>query len=493
MSENGTFNSDTRGNQETSDESSEPKITNELPIATTDSGHQSGERVSDTRNERRNRNLLGLVRGGWEVVGHVVRKAPDTSGSIIAVNPADGLDIPDENNAPDDDITRDAIKWARRRDIPLAILAWTGVLFIVLWGAGHITRTIILLVLASLLAYALAPAVSFLERFLPRFLATLLVYLVVLSAISALVYFIASAAVSQVKSLSELITTLLTPASKTNSQTPLTHALQTFGISSTQIDALRTQLTGQIGNVATSILPFLSEFFNVILDVLLVAILSIYLLADGGRVTNWLRQNTPRQQRGRMRFLINTLQRIVGGYIRGQLLLCALIGVLVGIGMTILHVPYALLLGVVAFVLEFIPVLGTLVSGAICVLLALTQGWLIAVIVLAYFVGVHIIEGDVVGPRIVGKAIGLHPVVSLAALVAGAELFGIWGALFASPIAGVLQALLVAVWSEWSETHPQEFQRVKDAAIGKLEQNISDKPDESRQEHEEEVQERLLS
>ena len=161
--------------------------------------------------------------------------------------------------------------------------------------------------------------------------------------------------------------------------------------------------------------------------------------------------------------------------------------------MTLLHVPYALLLGVVAFVLEFIPVLGTLVSGAVCVLLALTQGWLIAVFVLAYFVGVHIIEGDVVGPRIVGKAIGLHPVVSLAALVAGAELFGIWGALFASPIAGVIQALLVAVWTEWRETHPQEFQRVKEAAAGKLEENISDKPSESKQEHEEEIQERLLS
>src|SRR5438105_4486058 len=111
----------------------------------------------------------------------------------------------------------------------------------------------------------------------------------------------------------------------------------------------------------------------------------------------------PHRQRSRVRFFLSTLQRIVGGYIRGQLLLCSLIGVLVGIGMTVLGVPYALLLGVLAFVLEFIPVLGTLVSGAICVLLALTKGWLIAVIVLIYFIVVHIIEGDVVGPRLVGK------------------------------------------------------------------------------------------
>ncbi len=124
-----------------------------------------------------------------------------------------------------------------------------------------------------------------------------------------------------------------------------------------------------------------------------------------------------------MRFLLDTLQRVVGGYVRGQLIMCSLIGVLVGAGMYVIGVPFALLLGVLAFLLEFIPVLGTLTSGAICVLLALTRGWLIALIVLAYFVVVHIIEGDVLGPRIIGKTIGLHPVVSMTALIAGSRTF----------------------------------------------------------------------
>ncbi|HEY4389038.1 MAG TPA: AI-2E family transporter, partial [Ktedonobacteraceae bacterium] len=144
-------------------------------------------------------------------------------------------------------------------------------------------------------------------------------------------------------------------------------------------------------------------------------------------------------------------------YIRGQILLCTLISVLVGVGMQILGVPYALLLGVLTFILEFIPILGTLVTGVICVLLALTKGWILAVIVLVYFIIVHIIEGDIVGPRVVGRSVGLHPIVALAALIAGGELFGIWGALFASPIAGVLQAFLIAVWIEWKERHRREF------------------------------------
>jgi len=112
---------------------------------------------------------------------------------------------------------------------------------------------------------------------------------------------------------------------------------------------------------------------------------------------------------------------------------------------------------VVAFVLEFIPVLGTIVSGVVCVLLAFTKGWLFALGMLIYFVGVHIFEGDIVGPRIVGKAVGLHPVISLFALLAGADLFGVWGAILASPIAGVVQALLIAFWQNWRENHPEQF------------------------------------
>jgi hypothetical protein len=116
--------------------------------------------------------------------------------------------------------------------------------------------------------------------------------------------------------------------------------------------------------------------------------------------------------------------------------------------MLALGVPYAIVLGVLAFFMEFVPILGVLISGGVCVLIALTQGWLLAVVVLAYFVVVHVIEGDVVGPRIMGRAVGIHPMTAIIALLAGTELFGIWGALFGAPLAGLLQALATAFWQE---------------------------------------------
>ncbi|HEY8687360.1 MAG TPA: AI-2E family transporter, partial [Chloroflexota bacterium] len=93
-----------------------------------------------------------------------------------------------------------------------------------------------------------------------------------------------------------------------------------------------------------------------------------------------------------------------------------------------------------------------------------------AVIVLGYFVVVHVIEGDVVGPRIVGHAVGIHPATALIALVAGTELFGIWGALFGAPLAGLIQTIATAAYHELRGADPK-------AVLEAVVQNQKDKFD----------------
>jgi predicted PurR-regulated permease PerM len=148
------------------------------------------------------------------------------------------------------------------------------------------------------------------------------------------------------------------------------------------------------------------------------------------------------------------------GYIRGQMLLSFLIAALVGIGMWLLGVPHPLFLAAVAFVFECVPVVGFWIMGAVCVIMALTQGWSTALFALGYFVIASNIEANIAAPRILGRAVHVHPVVSLLALLAGAEAFGLWGALFAAPAIGIAQALLSAEWTGWRETHPREFPEV---------------------------------
>jgi predicted PurR-regulated permease PerM len=127
-------------------------------------------------------------------------------------------------------------------------------------------------------------------------------------------------------------------------------------------------------------------------------------------------------------------------------------------------------------------VVGVLISGAVCVIIALFQGPITAALVLGYFVFVHVIEGDVVGPRIMGKAVGIHPATALVALVAGTELFGVWGALFAAPLAGLVQAIGTAVLAELRGRDPRAVlhaaqEEVTEAAESQVDKVAEDGPE----------------
>lgn len=345
--------------------------------------------------------------------------------------------------------------WRKLRDVGVATLAWIAVSGVVLWGIAHVIATLLTFLLAAILAYALSPAVKHLERFMPRAAAIALVYVGILTTLSGLIYLIAITAVGQVSMLLGYLQSMLSPSS--GQASPLVSAFRAVGLSNAQIQGAANRMLAQVQYLTGDAVMVAASVIDAVVRTVLVGVLSIYLLKDGPLVVQWLRNNTPISHRPRVVFAVEMLDTVVGGYIRGQLTLSALIGLLVGGGMWVFHVPYAVFLGVLAFVLEFVPLVGVFISGAICVILALTVGWLTAIFVLAYFVLVHFIEGDFVGPRIMSRAVGLHPAVSILALFAGAELFGIWGALFAAPVAGLVQAVLRALWLEWRASHPEQF------------------------------------
>lgn len=350
-------------------------------------------------------------------------------------------------------------EWTRRLIILLTIIAALVLIVLIFMGAGHIIASLLIFTVAALIAYAIAPAVDLLHRVMPRALAILAVYLVVLVLLGLLMYLVLNTAITQISSLAQNIGSMLTPGR--NGVSPIEQLLKGIGLSQNQITAIQLQVESQLAQIATTVaggvLPLVSSIAGAALNILLTIVISIYLLVDGSRAIRWLRKGAPVSQRGRVTALLATMQHVVGGYIRGQILLCLIIGTIVGVGLAILRMPYAALLGVLSFVTEFIPVLGTIFTGTVAVLLALTQGWLMAVLVLAYFVLVHIFEGYFLAPRLIGKSVGLNGAVALLALTIGAELFGPWGAIFASPVAGLLQAFAAAFWTYYRRTHSDEF------------------------------------
>jgi predicted PurR-regulated permease PerM len=340
--------------------------------------------------------------------------------------------------------------WVKALLVPLTILSWLALLIVTTWLLSHVAKALLTLVLAALLAFAANPIVSRLERMMPRVLAVSITFVGGALMLIGLISVVVVTAVGQVQQLVHNLPSYSTRAQ--GLQPRLLNLLQHFGISSSQLNSVRENLVGYVQSIGTraasGAFDLATGLANLIIELILILILGIYLTANSGRITRWLREQAPTGQKGRAEMTISIVNRVVGGYIRGTLVMALFIGTLVGVGMQVIGVPYAALLGVLAFFMEFIPVIGVLISGAACAAVAVTQSVVLALVVLGYFVVVHVIEGDVVGPKVMGKAIGVHPAVAVLALVAGSEVLGLWGALFGAPIAGLIQSAVAAVWHE---------------------------------------------
>ncbi len=308
--------------------------------------------------------------------------------------------------------------WQRALYLPLIILAWLVIVMIGGWLLAHVVKALLTLLLSGIVAFALTPLVSLLVRWLPRVLAIAMAYVLGFAVLLGLIAFLIVTAATQVTSL---IHDLPRYAQQAQHLAPrLLPLLRPFGVTPATLHTAQQQAIGSVrgagATAAQESLGLVSGLVATLIDLVLILILSVYLTANGPKIARRLRRETPGAQRWRTGLLIAIVNQVVGGYIRGTLTLAALVGVLI--------------------------------SGTVCVLIALFQGPVVALLVLVYFAIVHVIEGDVVGPRIMGKAVGIHPATALLALVAGSEVFGLWGALFGAPLAGVLQAVGTAAWRE---------------------------------------------
>jgi predicted PurR-regulated permease PerM len=339
----------------------------------------------------------------------------------------------------------------------LTVVACIAIGLVALYAVSLILTAVIVLMLSALFAYFIYPLVQFFQRRLPQPLAILVAFLLVAGILAVVVLIVASSINPQVASLATSLHSLSSPAGERHIQSFLAFLGQ-FGISKDQVDQLKNQLLSQVQGALPGLLPFLIGVLGNILNFIIVITLSVYFVLDGARIIRWLSSKTPVNQRETITFLLHTLDQSLGGYLRGTLLL-ALIGALcTGVVLALLHVPYAALLAVLFFLLYFLPVIGTYIIAALCILAALSQGWVITLIVAVFLVLLlGVVMGEVLAPRIFSSTVGVHPIVAIFALFAGAELFGVLGGFLAIPVAGVLQQIIVAIWHRWAQKHPEQF------------------------------------
>lgn len=179
----------------------------------------------------------------------------------------------------------------------------------------------------------------------------------------------------------------------------------------------------------------------------LVLMVAAFILIDLERIRGFLRSLIPEPYRLDYDRIAKGIDRGLSGVIRGQLIICLINGLLTYVGLWLFQVKYSLLLGLIAAVMSLVPIFGSILSSVPIVAIALASSGTLdlrkALFVLAWIVAIHLLEANVLNPKIMGGAAKIHPVLVVFALIAGEHTYGFVGALFAVPMASIIQTIFV--------------------------------------------------
>lgn len=184
---------------------------------------------------------------------------------------------------------------------------------------------------------------------------------------------------------------------------------------------------------------FVTELLHTVWLVFVTFMVAAFISIDVPRISAFVHDLFPTERRPQVAVFVGRLGAGLSGVIRGQLLICAINGVLTWVGLAVFGVKFAVLLACIAAVFSLIPIFGTILSSVPAVAIALTQSVSTALLVLAWILVIHFIEGNLLNPRIMGSAAKIHPVIVVFALLAGEHSFGLVGALLAVPAASIVQ------------------------------------------------------
>lgn len=299
----------------------------------------------------------------------------------------------------------------------------------ILWKIANI---IVLFFVVLILVAALGPAVDWLtERDLPRPIAVGVIYLGIFLGLGFVVSLILPLLVEQLHALTVAFPSIVVRL------TPLYDVV----VRSNAQEILQS-LSAELGRFTQGVLSATVQFFGGAAAALTIFVLSFYLLLDAKQARSALIPLLPAQKVKVILSIVGKAGSALGSWLRGQLYLSLILGLVTYIGLLLLGVPFALTLAVLTFLLEIIPYVGPIIAGFITVLVAYASGsWQLAVATLIFYTLLQQAESHFLVPKIMQSAVGLSPVTVILALAIGAELGGVTGAIIAVPFTAVLMVL----------------------------------------------------
>jgi predicted PurR-regulated permease PerM len=346
-------------------------------------------------------------------------------------------------------------RWSSTTKRVVVALFAVAALYIV-YRAGDIVRPF---VWAGILAFVLLPVVGLLERRLsmPRTVAAGIVFLGLLAAIIGGARVLVPLAIDQVRDLQGSLPILVA-----NAQNTLAETADQIGLA--DLNALIVGFTGAndlSAMVVRGAVPFIVGLGHFLLELLVFLIATFFLLRDAPRLFQWFRRILPASQRNELIPLFAQVNAVLGRYVRGQMFLIGVMSTTTFIGLSILQVPFVLLLAIMTGVLEVIPIVGPITAGAIACLVALghpapwglSQIAYVVIVAVMYTVLRHA-EDYFVIPLVIGRIVRLHPAVVIFSLLTGGALYGLLGVLVAVPVAATLRLVLIYVGAKLRDEDP---------------------------------------
>lgn len=319
------------------------------------------------------------------------------------------------------------------------ILKTVGIMIAIIL-AWFIRDILLLLFSAAFLAGTLYPFAQWAERHkIPKSLAVGLIYLALFAVIALIVSFLIPALIDQARLAANTFGG--TFGWLRDGANELRELTDRFGLAGGTAPTLAT-LANRVQETALGLVTSLNDVIGTVGAILIVLVLSFYLVIDDSAVKTVFHQIVPNKYRDFVSHVAWAVMNKLGDWARGQLTLSAIVGTASFIFFSVIGMPYALLLALVAGISEFIPYLGSFIAGLAAVFVALTISPWKALGVLIFVLVFQQIQGHVITPKIMQRAVGLHPVASIAAFLIGAKLFGIAGAIFSIPVATALSVAI---------------------------------------------------
>ncbi len=317
-------------------------------------------------------------------------------------------------------------------------------IFILFYFFYLVSDILVALFIALIFASAVDPWVDWLEKKkIPRGVSILLIYLILFTVIASVIYLIIPPIVQETAELGNNLPRYLEKTVSTFSA--LKQYTVQHGISDNIREALGS-VSSNLQTAASGVFSTVTGVFGGIFSFFLILVLTFYMVVEENAMRKLIWSIVPARHQPYIMQLISRMQRKIGMWLRGQLILSLIIFILTYIGLSILQVKYALVLALVAGLTEFIPYLGPLLAAIPAVFLAFAQSPMLAIFVGVLYYVIQLTENHILVPKIMQKAVGLNPIVSIAVLLIGFQLAGIIGAILAIPVATAVSVFVKDVF-----------------------------------------------